>query len=257
MDVRTGSATLAKTSTSTLVAPARRSACAQSSTVAPDISRSSTRKEPAADDSRLAHWRYAECACMFVARSNRDLGGKQGRLVEGSRPAWNEGVGTGQNFVAGMAKLSPVHRRKIEPVAIISVHAPARGKMLSIRTTARTWYRRAGGDRFHGQEVVARIVVGCRVVRKLGRVMKESLDQPAGQSPCPLTGSGGAQAWQGESAALNNDARRVGNGAHEFIHSVALVSKLPGTERLSPPRTRGLRRETMQSWLTARRRRAR
>src|SRR4029077_2562337 len=49
MDVRAGSATLAKTSTSTLAAPARSSARAQPSTVAPDVSTSSmrTRRRPA------------------------------------------------------------------------------------------------------------------------------------------------------------------------------------------------------------------
>src|SRR5690242_67784 len=43
MDVRAGSATLAKTSTSTLAAPARNSARAQPSTVAPEVNTSSIR----------------------------------------------------------------------------------------------------------------------------------------------------------------------------------------------------------------------
>jgi len=84
-------------------------------------------------------------------------------------------------------------------------------------------------------------------------VIKESLDQQAGQGPCPSTrlAVGGAQAWQGEiEGRAKHGARRVGgalearngNGAREFIHPVALVATLPrhgevviaGDTRLAP-----------------------
>src|ERR1700733_2909824 len=59
MDVRAGSATLAKISTSTLAAPARRSARGQPSTVAPDVS-VVDQYEAAACDRGVALRRYAK-----------------------------------------------------------------------------------------------------------------------------------------------------------------------------------------------------
>src|SRR5208282_4057865 len=72
MDVRTGSATLANTSTSTLAAPARSSALAQPSTVAPDVSTSSTRTRRRPSTAAFPSGGTRNAPCTLAARSDRD-----------------------------------------------------------------------------------------------------------------------------------------------------------------------------------------
>src|ERR1700722_19322946 len=71
MEVRTGSATRAKISTSTLAAPARFSARAQPSTVAPEVKTSSTRTNLRLETAALLSSGTLNAPCTLLARSVR------------------------------------------------------------------------------------------------------------------------------------------------------------------------------------------
>ena len=162
MGLRTVATTRAKTSTSTWAAPARSKARAQASTVAPEVSTSSTSTSRRAGDFRpfaRPATRNAPCTlsarsafdrptCCGVARTRlsapcehrdaargRDRAGQRRRLIEAPRPQpppmqrhRHERVGVGEQFAPGARHPAAHHRRKIEPVAIFEVHAPARGR---------------------------------------------------------------------------------------------------------------------------------
>jgi hypothetical protein len=150
MDVCTGSATLANTSTSTFAAPARKSARAQPSAVAPEVKTSSTRTSlrpaiaalPSAG-TRNAPWiggplrpRQPDLLDSGLHALQRRRGyrypGLRGncrrqhsRLVEAPRPISppmqrhrDERVSLGNKLASGKREPAPHHRRKIEPVAI-------------------------------------------------------------------------------------------------------------------------------------------
>jgi len=183
MDVRTGSATLAKISTSTLAAPARSSACAQPSTVAPDIRTSSTRTRrrpattgfPAGGTGCALHigcplgsrqpdllprrlHTLQGFGCDRHAACGRDCSRQHGRLIESPRPKpapvqrhGNKRIRFSQQLAAGLADPAPHHGRKVERVAIFeSMHQGARYLVETHRRPGAMIGRRVG-NRFHGQ----------------------------------------------------------------------------------------------------------
>ena len=167
MGVRTGATTRAKTSTSTWAAPARSSARAQVSTVAPEVSTSSisTSRWPAIWAFSLR--RHAEGALHVVGPLGLrqadllrrgahaleppcstgtplmlgDRAGQRRRLVEAPRPQpppmqrhRQQRVGVGQQLAAGARHPAAHHRRQIEPVAIFEgQHQRARDVVIAHR----------------------------------------------------------------------------------------------------------------------------
>ena len=164
------SATLAKTSTSTLAAPARSNARAQPSTVAPEVSTSSTRTSRRPATAALPSCGHAEGALDVggaLGARQTDLLGRRLDALEragGDRHAafrrdrgasmadWLKrrahsrrqcsGTGTSASASArssrpALADPAPHHRGEIEPVAIFEARGPARAKSSSKRTAAR------------------------------------------------------------------------------------------------------------------------
>ena len=185
MGARPAVTTRAKTSTSTDAAPARNSARAQASTVAPDVSTSSTSRSlrPATSALPSAGTRKAPCtfcgAFGFVepdllrrgldalerpvrhhpaARLGDDLG-QQRRLVEAPRPLpppvqrhRNEGVGVGEELAAGMRHPASHHRREVEPVAVFQRMDELARDIVVAHGGAGAVIGRRIGDGFHRQE---------------------------------------------------------------------------------------------------------
>ncbi len=200
MDVRTGSATLAKISTSTLAAPARSSARAQPSTVAPEVRTSSISTSLQPDDRGFAVFRHPEGALDIggafgagqpdLLRSRldafergggdghaafgRDGGGKHGRLVEAPRPKpapvqryRHKSVGLDQEFAAGLRDPASHHRHQVEPVAIFECMHQAARNLVETHGGAGAVISRRIGDRLHGQDARTGVIQEreCRAAR--------------------------------------------------------------------------------------------
>ncbi len=173
--LRTASTTRANTSTSTWAAPARSSARAQVSTVAPEVSTSSTSTSRRPATVGLALGRHPEGALHVVGAlglRQADLLRRSARtrlsapcstgtplmpaIARASAADWlkrrahsrapmqrhrHQRVGLGEQFAAGARHPAAHHRRKIEPVAVFEAHAPARARR------RRSAPRRARGHR--------------------------------------------------------------------------------------------------------------
>ncbi len=183
--------TRANTSTSTCAAPARSSARAQASTVAPEVSTSSTRTSRRPATSALPSAGTRKAPCTFCARSalrqpdllrrrldaleravahrhaarlGDDLG-QQRRLVEAPRPQpppvqrhRHERVGVRQQFAPGARHPAAHGGREVEPVAVFEgMHERARDVVVA-HGGARAVIGRRIGDRLHRQHAGAGIV---------------------------------------------------------------------------------------------------
>ncbi len=191
MDVRTGSATLAKISTSTFAAPARNSARAQPSTVAPEVSTSSTRtrRRPAIcsaavgrDFESALHIEGALCPRQpdllggglhalerpeldRNAALGRDCDRERGRLIEAARPQpapmqrhRDQRVGFGENFASRLADPASHHRRNVELVAIFEGMNERPRNLVEAHGGASALIGRRVGDRCHRQDARTRVI---------------------------------------------------------------------------------------------------
>src|SRR6516164_8522909 len=159
MGGRLPATTRANTRTSTDAAPARSNAREQASTVAPEVSTSSTSTSfrPATSALPWAGTRKAPWT-LWARRLGDDLG-QQCRLVEPTRPLSapvqryrNDGVAVSKQLAAGTRHPASHGRGEVEPVAVFQgMDELARDIVVA--------HRRAGavvgwriGDRFHRQE---------------------------------------------------------------------------------------------------------
>ena len=217
MGVRTGATTRAKTSTSTWAAPARSSARAQVSTVAPEVSTSSisTSRRPAT--SAFLSGRHAEGALHVVGAlglGQADLLRRGAHALERiSQHRYAGGVrqpasvadwlkrrahsrrqcsGTGtrrrrrEQLAPGARHPAAQHRREVEPVAVFEgVHQRAGDIVVAHRGAGAVVGRRIG-DRLHRQDAGAGIV-GERNAEPLAiRRLDERQLRPAGRTrPAP------------------------------------------------------------------------
>ena len=191
MDVRPGSATLAKISTSTLAAPARMQRPGAAVDRGAGGQHVVDEDQPAPGDGGLALVRHAKRAlhvgralgprqpdllCRRLdplegCRGNRDAAVRRdgcrqhGRLVEAPRPKpapmqrhRHQRVGLGQQLAAGLADPASHHRRQIEPIAIFERMDQGARNLVETHRGAGAVIGRRVGDGFHGQDARTRVI---------------------------------------------------------------------------------------------------